>query len=62
MKYLGEGVYAYNLPDDFKTARVIFNDGASQYPAAQQAGLEFTKESVNGIYQWQLDKGREADI
>ena len=43
MKYLGEGVYAYNLPDDFKTASVIFNDGVSQYPAAQQAGLEFTK-------------------
>ena len=43
MKYLGEGVYAYNLPDDFKTASIIFNDGASQYPAAQQAGLEFTK-------------------
>ena len=43
MKYLGEGVYAYNLPDDFKNASIIFNDGASQYPAAQQAGLEFTK-------------------
>ena len=43
MKYLGEGVYAYNLPDDFKTASVIFNDGVSQYPAAQQVGLEFTK-------------------
>ena len=43
MKYLGEGVYAYNLPDDFKTASIIFNDGASQYPAAQQAGLEFIK-------------------
>ena len=43
MKYLGEGVYAYNLPDDFKNASIIFNDGVSQYPAAQQAGLEFTK-------------------
>lgn len=54
MKYLGEGVYAYNLPDDFKTARVIFNDGASQYPAAQQAGLEFTKSQsmayINGSW------------
>ena len=64
MKYLGEGVYAYNLPDDFKTASIIFNDGASQYPAAQQAGLEFTKGQsmayING--RWTKVEKKADDI
>ena len=64
MKYLGEGVYAYNLPDDFKTASIIFNDGASQYPAAQQAGLEFTKGQsmayINGS--WKKVEKQTNDI
>ena len=42
MTSLGDDVYAYNIPDGFTTANVIFNDGSNQIPGAQQPGLVWT--------------------
>ena len=42
MTNLGQGVYAYNLPDSWTTAKVIFNDANNQYPASQAPGLDIT--------------------
>lgn len=35
MDHLGNGLYAYDLPESYKTAKVIFSDGTHQYPAHQ---------------------------
>lgn len=55
MESLGEDVYACNLPDDFKTAKVIFNDGSNQYPGAKEPGLDCTNGTpmayVDGSWQ-----------
>lgn len=42
MTDLGKGIYAYNLPESWTSAKVIFNDGKNQYPASQQPGLDIT--------------------
>lgn len=49
MESLGEGVYAYNLPDGWTEAKVIFNDGTNQYPGAQQPGMDWN-EGVSMAY------------
>ena len=46
MKSLGEDIYAYNLPDGWDVAKVIFNDGSNQYPAPQQPGLDWAGKSM----------------
>ena len=43
MTYLGENIYAYNLPSGWQSAKVIFSDGSNQVPGANQAGLDYTK-------------------
>ena len=42
MTSLGEDVYAYNLPEGWTTANVIFNDKSNQIPGKQQPGLVWT--------------------
>lgn len=41
MESLGDDVYAYNLPEGWTAAQVIFNDGSRQIPGAQNPGLEW---------------------
>lgn len=41
MEDLGDGVYAYNLPEGWTEAKIIFNNGSSQIPGAQQPGLDW---------------------
>lgn len=42
MKDEGNGLYSYDLPDNW-TGKIIFNDGGSnQYPASGQPGLDYT--------------------
>ena len=41
MQSLGEDVYAYDMPDGWTSAKVIFSDGSNQYPASQQPGLDW---------------------
>ena len=61
MQSLGENVYAYNLPDGWTSAKVIFNDGSkNQYPAPQQPGLDWTDGTsmayIDGVW-----PGRSCD-
>ena len=42
MVNLGDGVYAYNLPEGWADAKIIFTDGTNQYPASMQPGLDWT--------------------
>ena len=49
MVSLGSGIYAYNMPEGWTSASVIFNDGGSQIPGAQQPGLDWT-DGTSMIY------------
>lgn len=64
MVSLGKDVYAYNLPDKFNSAKVIFTDGNNQYPGAQQPGMDWTKGTsmayANG--KWQTVEVQEKEI
>lgn len=42
MTSLGNGLYAYNLPDSWTSAKVIFSDGTNQYPSSMEPGLDIT--------------------
>lgn len=45
MENLGDSVYAYNLPEGWTDAKIIFTDGSSQIPGAQQPGMDWTVET-----------------
>lgn len=48
----GNNIYSYTLPESWKNARVIFNNGgSSQYPASGQPGLVLDQTNSNMIYQ-----------
>lgn len=39
MKDEGDGLYSYTLNDEWKSPKIIFNDGSNQYPGANAEGL-----------------------
>lgn len=41
MVSLGDDIYAYNMPEGWTDAKVIFNDGKNQAPGAMQPGLDW---------------------
>lgn len=49
MVNLGDGVYAYNLPEGWTDAKIIFTDGTNQYPASMQPGLDWS-EGTSMLY------------
>ena len=54
MDSLGDGVYGYNLPDGWTSAKILFTDGSNQIPGASQPGMDWadgtSKLYANG--QW----------
>ena len=38
-----DGTYSYTLAEEWDSALVIFNDGANQYPAAMEPGVELSE-------------------
>ena len=38
-----DGTYSYTLDEEWDSALIIFNDGANQYPAAMEPGLELAE-------------------
>lgn len=65
MVSLGSGIYAYNMPEGWTSAKVIFNDGGSQIPGAQQSGLDWT-DGTSMIYKdgsWvKVESRKKLDI
>ena len=43
MDALGDDIYGYNLPDGWKTAKVIFSDGIHQMPASYEPGFDYNE-------------------
>lgn len=41
MESLGEGVYAYNLPENWTDANIMFTDGKAQMPGSMQPGFVY---------------------
>ena len=61
MDDLGNGIYGYNLPDDWTTAQVIFNDGSNQYPKSGQPGLDCTND-VSVIFENYALRNYEEEV
>ena len=61
MKDLGEGVYAYNIPDDWTNAKIIFNDGNRQIPGAMEPGYVYEAETSMLYYDGQWSEVEKSE-
>ena len=65
MVSLGSGIYAYNMPEGWTSAKVIFNEGGNQIPGAQQPGMDWT-DGTSMIYKdgsWvKVESKKKLDI